>query len=737
MTTTVGSRLPKSSSVTMAGLVFQRALRPTSHPTRSGHPISSGPFGTQRGGFSTSDAVPAAWRCTCRLAVTESLPSTRRPSPSGRPGSVAYAMRAFSPSPRSAAWLGEFDTVVMFGNNFGLFGNPRRARWLLQRLRNLTSPAARIVAESRNPLPRHQRRPPALPRAEPSTGPAPRSAPNSRALRACPNAVVRVPAGLAARNAADRRWNRLARREAGPVARLAVHRDPGEGRPLESDSCRSWLSSHSLFGPLFVGLIFQASASEFGWLRSVAVPIDRGALLRGRPLFGANKTYRGMLAVALGAAAGYTLQSAAPELHTPALRVLPTLGVAWFGFAPPWCRDAQRAPQQPSQAPARHLAGRTGSGRDNRAIFYLLDQIDFLLGARLVAWPWVPPTLPRVLWSVLFVVVVHQFISSLGALWHGCGLQAEEEAVLLQRRSRLLRDPARAPRRCALRSGQARRVARLAAVEGDRVAVVPRDQVHVYSGSTVWPGRAVQLPRTPMPSGPSARFSASASRRESCATALSEASSASSRLSKCALRHDQQVAVADGLDVHEAKHAVVLVRRGDRELRRRTILQKMQSSVAHRCSLRWPHRGVGQAAELTHSRSSAARPRSRPKRHYTKWSQLSYLRSRPCDGVEEGGLDRLGDRAARAGADLRGRRPRAPASPRRRCRSGTPRRPVELVARERLLEHLDALVARDLDHRVARDALEHRRERRRLEHAARTMNMFSPLASATRPVGRA
>ncbi len=48
--------------------------------------------------------------------------------------------------------LGEFDTIVMFGNNFGLFGNPRRARWLLQRLRNLTSPAARIVAESRNPF---------------------------------------------------------------------------------------------------------------------------------------------------------------------------------------------------------------------------------------------------------------------------------------------------------------------------------------------------------------------------------------------------------------------------------------------------------------------------------------------------------------------------------------------------------------------------------------------------------
>jgi len=50
-----------------------------------------------------------------------------------------------------SARLGEFDTVLMFGNNFGLFGNPRRARWLLRRLHGLTSPTARIVAESRDP----------------------------------------------------------------------------------------------------------------------------------------------------------------------------------------------------------------------------------------------------------------------------------------------------------------------------------------------------------------------------------------------------------------------------------------------------------------------------------------------------------------------------------------------------------------------------------------------------------
>jgi len=36
--------------------------------------------------------------------------------------------------------LGAFDTVIMLGNNFGLFGIRRRARWLLRRLAGMTAP---------------------------------------------------------------------------------------------------------------------------------------------------------------------------------------------------------------------------------------------------------------------------------------------------------------------------------------------------------------------------------------------------------------------------------------------------------------------------------------------------------------------------------------------------------------------------------------------------------------------
>jgi len=47
-----------------------------------------------------------------------------------------------------SAKLGKFDTILMLGNNFGLLGNPRRARWLLKRFQTMTHQHARIIVES-------------------------------------------------------------------------------------------------------------------------------------------------------------------------------------------------------------------------------------------------------------------------------------------------------------------------------------------------------------------------------------------------------------------------------------------------------------------------------------------------------------------------------------------------------------------------------------------------------------
>jgi ubiquinone/menaquinone biosynthesis C-methylase UbiE len=44
-----------------------------------------------------------------------------------------------------------FDTVIMFGNNFGLFGNIKRAKRLFRRLYRMTSDQAVLICENLNP----------------------------------------------------------------------------------------------------------------------------------------------------------------------------------------------------------------------------------------------------------------------------------------------------------------------------------------------------------------------------------------------------------------------------------------------------------------------------------------------------------------------------------------------------------------------------------------------------------
>jgi len=60
-------------------------------------------------------------------------------------------LRHTSPTPItqvSAARLGIFDTIIMLGNNFGLFGNYKRAKWLLKRFHKMTSERGRMIVES-------------------------------------------------------------------------------------------------------------------------------------------------------------------------------------------------------------------------------------------------------------------------------------------------------------------------------------------------------------------------------------------------------------------------------------------------------------------------------------------------------------------------------------------------------------------------------------------------------------
>jgi SAM-dependent methyltransferase len=47
---------------------------------------------------------------------------------------------------------GSFDTIIMLGNNFSLFGSLKKARRLLKKVRSITSEDALIIAETRDPF---------------------------------------------------------------------------------------------------------------------------------------------------------------------------------------------------------------------------------------------------------------------------------------------------------------------------------------------------------------------------------------------------------------------------------------------------------------------------------------------------------------------------------------------------------------------------------------------------------
>ena len=47
--------------------------------------------------------------------------------------------------------LGIFDTIIMYGNNFGLFASMKKARSLLKKMHKMTSGEATIIAETADP----------------------------------------------------------------------------------------------------------------------------------------------------------------------------------------------------------------------------------------------------------------------------------------------------------------------------------------------------------------------------------------------------------------------------------------------------------------------------------------------------------------------------------------------------------------------------------------------------------
>jgi hypothetical protein len=164
-----------------------------------------------------------------------------------------------------------------------------------------------------------------------------------------------------------------------------------------------------LFSPLFLGFLAHGLSMRFGWGRWLARPIDGGLTWRGRRLLGDNKTYRGILAVALGTALGFAALGKLPGADPTLSRA----GAALVGLA---VGAAAMAAELPNSALKRQLAIEPGTQAAGRrgAVFHVLDQVDVLVGGWLVLSQVVPLTAGRALGSFVFIYVGHQLASLAG-----------------------------------------------------------------------------------------------------------------------------------------------------------------------------------------------------------------------------------------------------------------------------------------------------------------------------------
>jgi hypothetical protein len=186
---------------------------------------------------------------------------------------------------------------------------------------------------------------------------------------------------------------------------------------------KEFLALAYLFLPLLVGLALHGFCIKYDILAFLRRPIDRGRNFRGKRIFGANKTYRGVVVVALGTAIGFGLQSLL--LHRiSSVRSIELFDYAFFQSVTLGLTVGVAAmlSELPNSFIKRRFEIAPGSAARGwmGVIFYVYDQIDFLLGAWLVLAIVVPVTVERALLSAVLLLIAHQLMSSVG---HALGMR--------------------------------------------------------------------------------------------------------------------------------------------------------------------------------------------------------------------------------------------------------------------------------------------------------------------------
>lgn len=168
-----------------------------------------------------------------------------------------------------------------------------------------------------------------------------------------------------------------------------------------------------LFAPLLVAAALSAFVIRFEWWKPLRVPVDLGARIRGRRLFGESKTLRGFVTAMVGCVIGVAIERALPLPRWLCVvdyrRIDPAIFGSLLGFG-------AMLGELPNSFVKRQLGiapGATTRG-SSRVLFYVWDQIDLLTGA----WPfvarWVHPTFALVVASVVLALAIHPCVALIG-----------------------------------------------------------------------------------------------------------------------------------------------------------------------------------------------------------------------------------------------------------------------------------------------------------------------------------
>ncbi len=175
--------------------------------------------------------------------------------------------------------------------------------------------------------------------------------------------------------------------------------------------------------PCAVFVVFAlalAGTVHVAWLRSpysrrFAIPIDGGALWRGRRIFGNNKTWRGLMAMPLSTAMVFALAAQfreyLPASFATGIWVRPAGELALVGLA---CGLAFMLAELPNSFFKRQLGvgpGASAQHRGLRVLFLFIDRIDSTLGVLIVLSVLLPVSAMTWIWALLLGVGLHWMFS--------------------------------------------------------------------------------------------------------------------------------------------------------------------------------------------------------------------------------------------------------------------------------------------------------------------------------------